>query len=73
VSDRVVLPQEVFLIKLSALQKHAAECREMARTASAHNRAQLEAMARTWDELAEMRKRELAKQGKIEEDHDLGD
>ncbi len=59
------------MIKLSALQKHAAECREMARTASPQYRAQLEAMALTWDELAKARKRELAKQGKTEEESDV--
>ncbi len=40
----------------------------MAHTASPRFRAQLEAMALAWEELAEVRKRELEKQGKTEEE-----
>jgi len=40
----------------------------MARTAQPAHRAQLEEMAQTWDKLAEARKRQLAKEGKTEED-----
>jgi hypothetical protein len=41
--------------------------REMARTAPAAHRAQLEQMARTWEQLAESRKRR-AKQKDVPED-----
>jgi len=41
--------------------EHAAECREMARTASPAHRAQLEQMALTWEQLAAARKRDLEK------------
>ena len=47
--------------------RHAAECREMARAASLSNRQQLEQMAETWDELADARKRQLARWGEITE------
>jgi hypothetical protein len=56
------------LKKLHEYEAHAAECREMARIAPATHRAQLEQMAQTWDSLAEARKKQLAKQGKTEED-----
>jgi hypothetical protein len=44
--------------------RHAAECRDMARTAPLAHRQQLEQMAETWEQLAENRKRQLEKQGK---------
>jgi hypothetical protein len=47
--------------------RHAAECREMARTALPQHRQQLEEMARTWEQLAEARKRQIEKEGKIED------
>ena len=47
--------------------KYAAECREMARTAPAAHRAQLERMARTWEQLAEARKRR-ARHTEVSED-----
>jgi hypothetical protein len=53
--------------KASEYLKHAAECREMARTAPAAHRAQLEQMARTWEQLAEARKRR-AKQKDVSDD-----
>jgi hypothetical protein len=53
--------------KASEYLKHAAECREMARTAPAAHRVQLEQMARTWEQLAESRKRR-AKQKDVPED-----
>ena len=56
--------------KLQEYLQHAAECRDMARTATATHRQQLENMAVTWEQLAEARKRQLAKEGKTEEDHD---
>lgn len=49
--------------------QHAAECRDMARTAPPAHRQQLEQMAETWEQLAEARKRQLEKKGRsIEED-----
>ena len=48
--------------------QHAAECREMARTAQPFHRQQLEQMAETWEQLAKARKAQLEKQGKAEED-----
>jgi len=43
--------------------RHAAECREMARTAPPNHQQQLENMAATWMQLADARKRQLEKQG----------
>jgi hypothetical protein len=54
--------------KLDEYLQHAQECRDMARTAQPSHRVQLIQMAETWEQLAEARRRELAKQGKIEED-----
>lgn len=48
--------------------QHAAQCREIARTALPQHRQQLEDMARTWEQLAEARKRQLEKEGKTEDD-----
>ena len=56
--------------KIREYREHAAECREMARVASAGHRTQLEQMAATWDQLAEARARQLAKEGKSEEEDD---
>jgi len=56
--------------KLDEYIKHAAECRDMARTAQPSHRAQLEEMAQTWDKLAEARRRQLEKEGKTEEEDD---
>ena len=56
------------LNKLHEYEQHAAECRDMARTARANHRAQLEQMAQTWDQLAAARKRQLEKQGKVGDD-----
>lgn len=53
--------------KISEYEQHAAECREMARTAPPTHRVQLEQMAQTWDQLADARKRQLEKDGKTEE------
>jgi len=41
--------------KLHEYQEHAAECREMARTAPPAHRQQLEQMAATWEQLAAAR------------------
>jgi len=54
--------------KISEYEQHAAECREMARTAPPAHRVQLEQMAQTWDQLAEARKRQLEKDGKTEDE-----
>jgi len=54
--------------KISEYEQHAAECREMARTAPPAHRVQLEQMAQTWDQLAVARKRQLEKDGKTEEE-----
>jgi hypothetical protein len=48
--------------KLDEYIEHAAECRNMARTATAAHRNQLEEMANTWDSLAQARKIQLQKQ-----------
>jgi hypothetical protein len=58
------------LKKLHEYLQHAAECREMARTALPAHRQQLEQMAETWEQLAAARKRQLDRQGKSEEDDD---
>jgi hypothetical protein len=46
--------------KIEQYLLHAAECREMARTAPSAHRQQLEQMAQTWDWLAETRRQQLA-------------
>ena len=57
--------------KLHEYVRHAAECREMARTASSPaHRAQLEEMAATWMQLADARKAQMEKQGKAVDDDD---
>jgi hypothetical protein len=52
------------LKKLHEYREHAAECREMARTAPPAHRQQLEQMAATWEQLAGARQRKLLKGGK---------
>jgi hypothetical protein len=54
--------------KIHEYLQHAAECREMARVASESHRTQLEQMAGTWDQLAKARERQLAKDGKVEDE-----
>jgi len=54
--------------KLHEYAQHAAECREMARTAQPAQRLQLEQMAETWEQLAKARRQQLERQGKTEED-----
>lgn len=60
--------------KIQEYEAHAAECRNMARTASPSHRAQLENMAETWDQLAASRRRRLSALGKTEDElpEDLG-
>src|SRR5262249_19769685 len=56
--------REGFVVKkLHEYREHAAECREMARTASPAHRQQLEQMAATWDQLAAARQRTLHRAG----------
>jgi hypothetical protein len=54
--------------KLHEYLQHAAECREMARTALPSHRQQLEQMAETWEQLAAARQRQLDRDGKSEEE-----
>jgi hypothetical protein len=56
--------------KLHEYLQHAAECREMARTALPSHRQQLEQMAETWEQLAAARQRQLDRDGKSEEEDD---
>jgi hypothetical protein len=53
--------------KLYEYREHAAECREMARTAPPAHRQQLEQMAATWEQLASARQRKLHKLGKADD------
>jgi len=59
--------------KISEYLKHAAECREMARTASNSHRAYLLQMAETWEQLAEARQRKLGLEGQVAETDDALD
>jgi hypothetical protein len=54
--------------KIHQYRQHAAECRDMARTAPPAHRQQLEQMAETWEQLANARRRQLAKQSKTSEE-----
>jgi hypothetical protein len=54
--------------KLHEYIQHAAECREMARTAPPSHRQQLEKIAVTGEALAEARKRKMEKASKPQED-----
>jgi hypothetical protein len=56
------------LKKLEEYLEHAAKCREMARTATATRQAQLENMAETWEQLAEVRRKKLAQRGLVVDD-----
>jgi hypothetical protein len=51
--------------KLHEYLQHAAECRDMARTAQPAHRQQLEQMAETWEQLAETRKRQLKRRAGV--------
>ena len=50
--------------KVEEYLHHPAECREMARTATQHHRQQLEDMAKTWEQLAQARERQMQKRNK---------
>jgi hypothetical protein len=56
------------LKKINEYEQHAAECRRMARTAPPAHRVLLEQMAETWDQFAEARRRQLAKEDKAADD-----
>jgi hypothetical protein len=48
--------------KIEEYLEHAAECRQMAQTSTVpQHREQLEEMAKTWEQLAQARQRELNK------------
>lgn len=54
--------------KMTDYLRHAAECRDMARSASPSHKHQLEQMAEVWEQLADARRRKLEKEGKSVED-----
>ena len=54
--------------KMTDYLRHAAECRDMARSASPSHKHQLEQMAEVWVQLADARRRKLEKEGKSVED-----
>ncbi len=54
--------------KVDEYLAHAAECREMARTASPAHKAQLESMAETWEQLARSRQQQLVRLGRTDDD-----
>jgi hypothetical protein len=55
------------LKKVEEYLSHAAERRDMARTASATHRQRLQQMAETWEHLAEARRRQLNKRERADE------
>jgi hypothetical protein len=59
--------------KLDEYVRHAAECREMARTAQPAQRQQLQQMAGTWDQLAEARRQQMRKQSRTTEQDDAAE
>ena len=54
--------------KMTDYLRHAAECRDMARSASPSHKHQLEQMADVWEQLADARRRKLEKEGKSVDD-----
>jgi hypothetical protein len=54
--------------KLHEYIQHAAECRQMARTALPNHRAQLQQMAATWSNLPRVARKQLEKEGKTADD-----
>ena len=54
--------------KMTDYLRHAAECRDMARSASPSHKHQLEQMAEVWEQLADARRRKLEKEGKSVDD-----
>ena len=65
-------PTGSFVNKLHEYIEHADECRRMARVALPQHRVQLEQMAVTWEQLAEVRRRQLAKRSREEGEPDEG-
>jgi hypothetical protein len=61
------MARELALKKIQEYLQHAADCREMARTATAAHRQQLEQMAETWEHLAQSRQRRLHVSGNSDE------
>jgi hypothetical protein len=55
------------LKKVADYLRHAAECRDLARTASAAHRQQLEEMAATWEQLATARQKQIEKRRALDE------
>ena len=53
--------------KLDEYLQHAAECREMARTAKPEQRQMLENMAATWERLAVVRRGQIKKPDESED------
>ena len=53
--------------KVEDYLRHAAECWDMARSAPPSHRQQLEQMAETWEQLAESRRRQLARHGETQD------
>jgi hypothetical protein len=53
---------------LEDYERHAAECRSMAKRAVGLPREQLLNMAATWEQLADTRRRKLLRLGKTEDD-----
>jgi hypothetical protein len=53
--------------KVEEYLEHAAECRKMAHSFRASHRQQLEEMAKTWDQLAVARQRQLSKKASASE------
>jgi hypothetical protein len=54
--------------KITDYLRHAAECRNLARSASPDHKQQLEEMAEVWEQLAEGQRHKLKKQGESVED-----
>jgi hypothetical protein len=51
--------------KIEDYRQHAQECRALAKTASIENRAMLEHMAATWDQLADARAEHIARRERL--------
>jgi hypothetical protein len=58
--------------KVEEYLEHAAECRDMARTAVPQHGQQLEQMAETWEQVAEARRRRLIITGKTADHGHMG-
>jgi len=58
---RLSFKRGIFVKKIEEYLQHAAECRQMALSSPPQHREQLEEMAKTWEQLAEARRRDLSK------------